>query len=510
MAADPAPARWSACYAPHSSMYLDQRGKVRACCQNTGVFLGDVTKQSLREIWESADAERLRTALDHDDYSAGCEFCEWQVREGNAAILFARGFDGLEPAEHRPTWPRQMEFSLTNTCNLQCAMCNGEWSSTIRAKREGRPPLPVVYGEAFYEQLADFLPHLEEVKFLGGEPFLGREPLRVMEMLAELDRTPRVTITTNGTIYTARVARIVEKLRPNIVISLDGASNETYDEIRIGAHYDDVIDNLDRFVAELGPHKISITTCLMRANWHEFADLLAMAEARGFTVGVNVVRFPEEQSLYQLPADELAVVVETMQATEVQLTGQRAEAWRGHVAALAHRLEVVRSPHPELGPRHGLPGAPGLLGAIEDAAGGEAPTAVFTSRWPWLPFPEQATNGADAPRPEDVDERAAVILRIDTAGQVAVQREDVGSPLSLVDLDGERVERLVERLEGGFGPLPDWTTEPRRGQEDDDRFHVRLQVHGATFHGDIVGTARRDDGGGLVGVELVLRCEVAG
>ena len=50
----------SACYAPHASMYFDQFGKVRACCQNTGVYLGDVAQQSLREVWESASAEQMR------------------------------------------------------------------------------------------------------------------------------------------------------------------------------------------------------------------------------------------------------------------------------------------------------------------------------------------------------------------------------------------------------------------------------------------------------------------
>lgn len=97
----------------YSSMYLDQHGKVRACCQNTGVYLGDVTSQTLRAIWESADAERMRSALEHDDFSEGCDFCAWQEREGNADIVFARGFDELEPAHHRSHWPRQMEFSTT-------------------------------------------------------------------------------------------------------------------------------------------------------------------------------------------------------------------------------------------------------------------------------------------------------------------------------------------------------------------------------------------------------------
>ncbi len=350
--------RWSVCYAPHSSMYFDQFGKVRACCQNTGVYLGDVSRQSIREIWESAEAEHLRTALESDDFSAGCDFCEWQVREGNEAILFARQYDELRPEDRRPRWPSHMEFSLTNTCNLACVMCNGDWSSTIRAKREGRDPIPEVYGEEFYEQLAEFVPHLDRVAFLGGEPFLGREPLRVMEMLAELADPPRVTITTNGTIYTERVRRIIELLDPSIVVSLDGASAATFDAIRVGAHFDEVIENLDHFGEGLGSGAVSLAHCLMTTNWHEFADLLALAEGRDLFVGVNVVRFPAEASLYQLDAEQLAPIVASMQATEVDLTGQRLDVWNGHVASLAQRLDTISSPGAHLGPVHGLPGAP--------------------------------------------------------------------------------------------------------------------------------------------------------
>ena len=49
----------SACYAPTVSMYFDQFGNVRACCQNTETLMGNVTRQSIRQIWES-DSTRSR------------------------------------------------------------------------------------------------------------------------------------------------------------------------------------------------------------------------------------------------------------------------------------------------------------------------------------------------------------------------------------------------------------------------------------------------------------------
>jgi len=184
----------SACYAPTVSMYFDQFGNVRACCQNTGALMGNVTEQSIRQIWQSASTAKMRAALKVGDFSEGCGFCEWQVDQGDEEIVFARVFDDLAVTREDPIWPVQMEFSMTNSCNLQCEMCNGDWSSSIRAHREQRPPLPVVYHDSFFEELAEFLPHLHKANFLGGEPFLGKEPLRVMTMLAALPKPPEVAL----------------------------------------------------------------------------------------------------------------------------------------------------------------------------------------------------------------------------------------------------------------------------------------------------------------------------
>ncbi len=382
---------YSACYAPTVSMYFDQFGKVRACCQNTDGLLGDVREQTIREIWESAQANSLRGALEQRDFSIGCGFCKWQVDEGGTSP-FARGFDRHPVAERRPRWPRQMEFSMTNACNLQCVMCNGDWSSSIRTHREHRPPLPEVYGDEFFDQLAEFLPHLTDTFFLGGEPFLGREPLRVMEMLAELDDPPSVTVTTNGTQWSPRIEAICERLPVSFVLSLDGITKSTYESVRIGAGFDVVMGNLDRFITYARMHGtgVSITHCLMRPNWHEFADLLQFAEDKGLdTVGINTVLFPPELSLFQMDHDELSQVVEHLdragQVAAGRLTKLR-PVWDEQLAALHNRLRVLETSARGIDPwstmrRWGSLDAPGswddrAMIALTDWALGGAPARL--------------------------------------------------------------------------------------------------------------------------------------
>jgi MoaA/NifB/PqqE/SkfB family radical SAM enzyme len=480
-------------------MYFDQFGKVRACCQNTGVYLGDVTTHTLRDIWTSASAEAMRSALDADDYSAGCDFCEWQVREGNDEIVFARHFDHLRPTEPRPTWPRQMEFSLTNTCNLQCAMCNGDWSSTIRTKRERRAPLPAVYDDAFFDQLTEFLPHLERARFLGGEPFLGKEPLRVMELLTELDHPPHVDITTNGTIWTDRVRRILETLQPHIVVSIDGASTTTYDAIRVGAHLPDVIANLDRFIDHVGPGRVSIAHCLMTTNWHEFADLLHLAEERNIGFGVNVVRFPADQSLYQLPPDQLRHITTTLHATPTTLTGERHHLWHHHLAALDHRLTTIEAGDPEAGPQHGIPGAPAR--AVVETPDG--PQAIAVSS-PWLPFPtlgEPATSGTDASLAPD----AELEVGIDGTVTVVAERDLLG--LDLRSFDGAHIDDLGRALVPLLGPTDTWVQEV--SADDLGELYVVRPRDDADHDVQFRCRPMRDDTGRLIGGRYTLVTPVA-
>ena len=484
--------RWSLCYAPHGSMYFDQLGKVRACCQNTGVYLGDVTTQTLQEIWNSADAERMRGALENNDLTEGCDFCAWQLAEGNDEIFFGHSFDHLEPESRRPKWPSQMEFSLTNTCNLQCAMCNGDWSSTIRAKREGREPLKSSYSDRFYEQLAEFLPHLRYARFLGGEPFLGAEPMRVMEMLAALETPPTVNITTNGTIYTKRVRDVIDRLRPEIVVSIDAASTDTYDSIRVGAHLPNVLANLDRFISAVGNSKVSIAHCLMTSNWHEFADLLVLAEERDLAVGVNVVRFPAEYSLYQLQAGRLRAIVDELDRTDVALTGARAAAWRSQRAALRHRLHALET----------------------------SPDQSALS----LNFPEAAILGHGRDLDDDDDEFpmpfAAHIPSARTAATLSPNHPlieftvtpegDIGELSSAANLEpiavlkdlvvDRRAIDLIRSIENYYGPSGNWAVLDRPSVDNGERFRIRPQTPDLAQQAGftVCGVPHRDERGQLV------------
>ena len=78
-------------------------------------------------------------------------------------------YDNFSVTSATPRWPRQIEFSISNSCNLECVMCDGDHSSAIRAHREKRPPMPRLYSDQFLQTLRPYLAHLDQAKFFRRE-----------------------------------------------------------------------------------------------------------------------------------------------------------------------------------------------------------------------------------------------------------------------------------------------------------------------------------------------------
>jgi MoaA/NifB/PqqE/SkfB family radical SAM enzyme len=347
-------------------MYLDASGRVTACGLNQTVLLGRVGETPLREMWEGRAIAGLRAALADGDLSRGCQRCADQLRTGSRTNALAASFDHFEVGD--TTWPKRLELAMSTRCNLQCTMCSGEFSSSIRAQRERLPPLPARYDDAFFEELRPFLHHVEQVRFLGGEPFLAEESFRVWDLMREEGVQPESNVTTNGTRYTRRIAQVLEDLPFSIGVSIDGVRPETVERIRAGASYEQIMANVRRFQRHTAAwgRSLSLTFCVMVDNWRELGDFLLLGEDLGCRVYLNAVHQPPAHSLFRLPPHELAEMVATMDRQTEDLLDRlhlNRDVWLAQVARLHQHLDHLH--------RVGAPSAAepwlGLLTAVVEA-----------------------------------------------------------------------------------------------------------------------------------------------
>jgi MoaA/NifB/PqqE/SkfB family radical SAM enzyme len=360
----------AACYAPFVSMELDPRGQVFACCVNQLYPIGKVPESSLREIWEGRRAENLRTSLRAYDLGSGCNVCRWHLEHGSTEPV-ARSYEGWDVAEPLPAWPTRMTFALSNRCNLACVMCNGELSSSIRVN-QGLPALPKVYDDAFFEQLAEFLPHLEYAAFLGGEPFLISENRRVWDLMDELGLSFPITITTNGTQWNDRVRAVIDRFPTSFNLSIDALDPDVLRRIRLNVDPDVVLANAERFAQHAADHgtTFGFMFCLMSENWHQLGPMLQRAEEWDAQIQVISVSEPG-LSLHDLPTPELREILRALEAEEPSLD------LGGHRTTWDTELEQIRRTIDERGAettvtiRQAAPIEPGAL-----LASGRAPQPV--------------------------------------------------------------------------------------------------------------------------------------
>ncbi len=301
-------------------------GEVSVCCQSLE-RLGNVRDHRLADLWGGDRRLEIVRRLERDDYSLGCEACGAEVELEGRTGSFPEQFDAWAGHLHRAGgggWPTRLDFMLSNSCNLQCIQCSGDFSSSIRIHREHRPPLEPAYGDEFFEDVEPFLAHLDHASFEGGEPFLASENFRMWELIARVRPDLPCTVCTNATTWNQRVERAISSVRMHFIFSLDGITPSTFESIRIGADLGEVLANIDRFTehARRVGTDVSINHCLMPQNVGEFPELLRYAEQRGIFVNVSVVRGPVHCSIARLPAEEITAVHRALLTRDDEMTGQ--------------------------------------------------------------------------------------------------------------------------------------------------------------------------------------------
>lgn len=297
------------CHAPFSNMYFNVHGDC-APCWLTFLEPDNYPAKSIRDIWFGEKYQTLRNHLLKYDLTHKCNVCLKNLQGGNHTSVLARAYD-VNPVGN---YPSMMELELSNTCNLECVMCIGELSSSIRKNRERLPAMKNAYDDNFVEQLEEFIPHLKELRFNGGEPFLINAVFKIFEKVEKLNPKLKIVIATNGTIMNYKVKEWLNKLNIHINFSLDSLTPDIYETIRVNAKFDRVMEHF-LFYRQYTKEN-NRTMCLMvnpmRNNWHEMPEFIRFVNKHNINIWFNTIHRPAEWAIWSLPHSELQNIYHTL------------------------------------------------------------------------------------------------------------------------------------------------------------------------------------------------------
>lgn len=310
------------CYVPFTNMTFSFKGKVLACAYNQKVVLGNYPQNSVREMWFNSEmGQELRSHMEHNDLSFGCKHCKYFAEHYKFSGLKPLVFDKYHQYQ-QITFPKVLEFELSNICNFECVMCNGEVSSSIRKNRDKLPPIKSPYDDDFVLQLEEFIPHLDEAKFYGGEPFYNPLYFKIWETIIRIKPSIKIFVITNGSILTPQVKSLLEKGNFEIGVSMDALKKDINEAIRLNVQQDVLLQNITYFNQYMKSRgkQLNISFTMMRINYQEFEEVLRFCNQIDALLYVSYLKTPSRFAIWNLPATELQSIQKQMEKIQLPVS----------------------------------------------------------------------------------------------------------------------------------------------------------------------------------------------
>ena len=193
---------------------------------------------------------------------------------------------------HKPVqwgYPISMSFEPTTSCNLRCPEC----PSGLRAFTRPKGMLDQRFFKQTIDELAKELVYL--IFYFQGEPYLNPDFLEMVKYAS--DRGIYTATSTNAHFMDDEKARkTVESGLDRLIISIDGTTQEVYQQYRKGGRLDRVLAgarNIVKWKKQLGSKTpfVFFQFLVVKPNEHQIDEVKALAKE----IGVDQVRFKTAQ-----------------------------------------------------------------------------------------------------------------------------------------------------------------------------------------------------------------------
>jgi len=200
--------------------------------------------------------------------------------------------------------PISISIEPTTSCNLRCPEC----PSGLRSFSRPIGMLTLDLAEKVLGQISKYTPYL--ILYFQGEPYLNQSFLPLVK-LASGKKMYTATSTNAHYLTDAKAKETVESGLSRLIISIDGTTQEVYEQYRIGGKIDKVIEGTKNIIAwkkklkSATPH-IIFQFLVVKPNEHQMDDVVKLAKE----LGVDEVKFKSAQVYEYEHGNELIPTVE--------------------------------------------------------------------------------------------------------------------------------------------------------------------------------------------------------
>lgn len=263
------------CPRPYDTILIDKKGSCYACeCQSwLPQSIGNLQIKSLSEIIDQSEMRRhIQDSIEKGSYRyCNKKQCSW---------LLGKDFKHFNDAVPSNII-KNLRLAIDDSCNLRCPSCRDK---LIFHKKGSAFRLGMKLADRVNQWLSDHHNPIQVHIGSDGDPFASHVYQHFMQNVPDHD-TMNFSIMTNGLMFEEaqmKIPRVISRLR-KLEVSIDGATRETYESVRLGGKWDNLLKNL-RSMSAL-KQKNGFQWCwhmvVQEKNWQEIPTMLAMAHRYG-------------------------------------------------------------------------------------------------------------------------------------------------------------------------------------------------------------------------------------
>ena len=254
------------CSRPYDTILIDKKGSCYACECTSWLpqSIGNLQIRSLEEIIGSDMHRHLQGSVTDGTY----RYCNQQQC---SYLKSGKGFHG------QSYHIQHLRLAIDDSCNLRCPSCR---TKMIFHKDGSAYNLGIRLADSVNDWLHRYQRPMQVHMGSDGDPFASHVYRHFMEHTPLRDNI-KYSILTNGLMFKefhTKVPNVTRNL-DTLGISIDGASRDTYEKLRLGGKWDKILEAL-QCISDLKSKQdleFTLHMVVQQDNWREMESMLALA-----------------------------------------------------------------------------------------------------------------------------------------------------------------------------------------------------------------------------------------
>ena len=258
------------CPRPKDTILIDKQGSCYACECTSWLpqSIGNLQIKSLTDIIGSGMHQHLQSSITDGTYRY-CNEHQCSYIKSDAVL------------HGQPDRIQHLRLAIDDSCNLRCPSCR---KGMIFHTEGSAYNLGIRLADKINDWLHSYEHPIQVHIGSDGDPFASHVYRHFMEQTPERNNI-KYSILTNGLMFKEfhhKVPYVINNLQ-ELGVSIDGATKETYEKLRLGGKWEKILEGLECMAEQKQKHgfRFILHFVVQKDNYHEMETIINLGEQYG-------------------------------------------------------------------------------------------------------------------------------------------------------------------------------------------------------------------------------------